>query len=975
MKKIISMLLVLTIVVTTLVGVMVVDVNAMKVTGGKGNDINTRTWNILMNKEYGQRAAMATGNWTVTPKQAADGVSVPYDLGRITQVPNLGKTYWHLEFKDIDYKDANNDNAATSVYARFRTDYTNPDLGVTNAEGADDLIPKIDIADFNNIVGGTTEGEVTTYGDMIRYTFYAYTNNKDTADFTILFSHPDSEIGSVNIPALSLYSENMIPHKVDVYVWSNSVDKIVGGSGKEGSKKEAVYFNVFVDGIQSVATNYAAETKANLFNATAFRAQFFLNFKPTTSTKNGGVYKFKGSDWYISHDGNKTHKRVTRANLDDDYFAEIKVKDTYTNNTMANGAVFDVTNKKDNIKGVKADVDAALEAAVVTQAGKDRKAVIYNEYYTNPASIFTGEETNVKLVDRKTGAEVAPAEATGTMDNYLFMVNDVYIVTEAIPDPPKYVTAQVQSFKAEGHNVIYYRAKHEDYVNNPYTDEKAFGGLRSGFYRFAIEPRSLVSFDKGSLQYVNNNGYVPMCLYSDKITLGSADAALSKYKVRKNIATTEFDIYLPEYTPARSENFRIAMGFYNNGWSDKNRYTDRVIYFTTGGIKGNMTTNDYLPYTVDVTPNTWNTISIQFDMEAAKVDGMIDCNVYVNGELSKSFDIGDAAKGVKFDDEAIKYYAPISHMRMYSPKYTQYGATPGAWYIGEYTPTATPVSTGILTSEDSKITVAEDDLLISSEYATEAETIAALPGYIPVYASSIDISTVNAKYDEVDGNIVKDEVEGGYKYTGIIIKRLCDLAGWFDITKDKETGKNIYTLPSNPTEGIVSAVDNGDNTATLTVTTKFTFSNTVEGAYHDVSSLIAEHPELKTDSLIGFALVEPGKLPKVYTLVPSGLEIRDLTFNKSTNKAELSYRKFGNVANAVSFQLVVAAYDKDGKLLELKSDVSKTINSLTTDGERTITFEPKFSEATLRETDHYKVFMFDSLVKCIPLFKSAKITK
>lgn len=804
-----------------------------------------------------------------------------------------------------------------------------------------------------------------TYANQTAYkfTFYAYTQNykvdENITGDSLTFDIRDmsgANSSSINILAKYLTSEAGIPHKVDIVISADADGKL--------------YSHTYIDGIEKPAALGGTSAQKDDKNVS-----FQPRFEMSSFTK-GANMKFSNTDWYITQFSAKTaFTAVPQADITN----ELIMVPTFGTKTKA-----DTFRTDDFVTGVDAQLAADMKAVLTvledgsaTNLVKDKVVTVFESKYNNPASLFTGEATNVKLISKATGEEVAVAEATGTMADYLFMVNGIYIGVTSKPDPLPYVKTTGTSFKAAGHNVVSVRAKHEDFYSNPYTDEKPFGGLTSNFYRFANEPRSSVGFTKGVIKY-NDGGYVPMNAYNGGSSVSNTSAALSKYDVEKNIATTEFDIYIPEYTPVGSENFRISMAFYNDGWSSSNpdnRYSDRTIYFTTGGIKGNMTTATYLPYTVDVTPNTWNTISIQYDMEAAKVDGMIDCSIYVNGELSTSFDIGDASKGVKFDDEAAKYYVPIAYMRMYSPKYIQYGTTKGAWYIGEYTPKATPVSTGTLTSADSNISVVEDELLISSKYATEAETIAALSGYTPVYASAINVSAVNTKYDAVDGTITKTSVSGGYEYKGKIIKRLCDLAGWFDVTVDAETGKNIYTLSSKPTTGVVSAVDNGDETATLTVTTGFEFTTTVPGAYHDLASLIAENPELRTDTLIGFAVVEEGKLPKVYSLAPSGVEIRDIMYDMATGTAELSYRKFGNVANALSFQLVVAAYDANGKMLDMKASPTLTIDSATADGDSKATFLPAFAAETDSAAVAYKVFMFNSLVNSVPMFRSAKITK
>ena len=337
-----------------------------------------------------------------------------------------------------------------------------------------------------------------------------------------------------------------------------------------------------------------------------------------------------------------------------------------------------------------------------------------------------------------------------------------------------------------------------------------------------------------------------------------------------------------------------------------------------------------------------------------------------------------------YTNEAKVQFAPLVYLRLYAPKYVSYGTLgSGKWYVGDYTPSVPAVSENTITPSN-EVFVSESDLLIASNLS-EDKLIELMKDYIPVYKITYNINAINDKYDAVDGTVTElkgsDLPEGAYRaYKGEVIKRWIENSPHFTVT-DGEGGKKVYELKN--TEGerahIISAVDNGDDTATIAFNgnekDSFNDSATYSGVCTGLPDIIAKTEDAVTKKLVGFATVESGKFPKVYTLTESGLNLRDLTFNKDTNEAELSYRKFGNVANAVSFQLVVAAYDKDGKLLELKSDVSKTINNSTPDGESTITFAPGFSATTLSKTKHYKVFMFDSLENCKPLFESATITK
>ena len=142
--------------------------------------------------------------------------------------------------------------------------------------------------------------------------------------------------------------------------------------------------------------------------------------------------------------------------------------------------------------------------------------------------------------------------------------------------------------------------------------------------------------------------------------------------------------------------------------------------------------------------------------------------------------------------------------------------------------------------------------------------------------------------------------------------------------------------------------------------------------------MAAENPprEGRNLELTGFAVVEEGKLPKVYTLAENGMELRSLTYNKETAQAELTYREYGATAeDAYTFQLVVAAYNEDGKMLSLKIDTSKTITGEGPDGTNVVTFAPGFTEEVLAETAFYKVFAFETFVGGKAIISSAKVYK
>lgn len=965
------MLLVLTIVASTLMGVMMVDVSAVKVTGGAGEDLNNRVWDVNMlssGTDYTVRSVMGTGKWVLYPSKVAEGGQESYDLGTVDLVQNLGKEYWHMNLNSFTYKEGDSTNLISANYMRFETDGTNPGVGQGATDNADTKSTKIATADFNSTVCGTTaEDGAVTYGNVLKYTFYAYSKKADGQFFTIQLSNPSSSLGTLELKASDLYSPNGIPHRVDVYVWSNSVDgQIAGANVKDpatNNANEAIYYAAVLDGSKTLSSNYCQETAKNLNTATKNVAiQPYLHFQPT----NKASYDFPGGDWYVSHDGNIGFEAKTRANFSEESFRNFTIKDTYSK--VADGKAWKSSGDKSNVvTGVDATVATELNTVLPKNAGGvDKEISLKPKYYNNPAAMFTGEETNVKIVDRVTGAEVAVADATSTMDDYYLMVNGVYVkvnpwVFETVVDTGK-------SVFSPSHNTVTTRVYQEDYVKNAYTDDKPFGGLTSGFYRYTNEPRSGMAFSNGGSMY-KSDGYVALKVnYSNEAdknyVLGKA-TALETYNLNVNKVTAEYVMYFPEATSG----YHMAIAT-KEGTTRKNQST---LYFRASD-KDTRKGNNY----VDVIPNAWNTIAIQFDQTNVEADGgNFTINVFVNGEFATSY----KSSSGNYTEQAKENLILIDYLRFYSPTYIPYGVLGGGrWYLGEYTPKATEVAASAITTTDAKIDVDEESLIIASGYATEEETIAALSGYTPVYVTTVNTASINDKYDAVDGTVTdvtteekKKDSTVQYAYKGEVIKRWIENSGVFEITKGENGAIDTYTT----TKALIAyARDNGDGTATIAFNGKFGDATAYPGVCTMLKDLVAMDPTLVSHKLIGFAVNEEGKLPKIYTLAESGLELRSLTYNKEAAQAELTYREFNATAeDSYTFQLVVAAYNSDGKMLSLKIDISKTITGEGPDGTNVVTFAPDFAEDVLTETAFYKVFAFETFVGGKAIISSAKVYK
>ena len=971
------MLLVLTLVATTLMGVMVTDVNAAKATADAGDDLNNRVWTLDMLSSgdgYTTRAFMATGKWVVKPVGQAEGGQATYDLGEITIEPKLGKDYWHIDFDAFTYMEGDVANQISGNYVRFRTDSTNPAIGesATSGIGKQGTAVISKIANFNKIVCGTTVDDVKTYGNVLKYTFYAYTKDTAGESFVIQFANTSSSLGSVELKASDLYSPNGIPHRIDIYVWSNSVDGSVAGSKSATglNKNEAIYYAAVMDGCRTLAKSHYLETSKSAYNASGFAINFYSLFSPTTKES----YSYKGANWYVSNVGSALETK-TRADFSEDSFRNFVMKDTYTSKVDDGSSFKSSGEKKDFITGVINSVTADLEKALVANVvGADKEITVGKNLYNNPAMMFTGEESNVKLVDKITGAEVAVADATGTMADYYFMVNGVYVLVNEGYD---YYVSEADAFSVESseHQNVKTRIYYEDYVNNEMdADLPALGGLRGGFLKYTNAPRGTFSFYNGNVKYGTNDGY-----YS----IDAPQISLSDNIGYDKKVTLEFDMYVPEFVSTSSNRIRLILYSHTDPNSTAVNITTSGItksigdiYFTTNGLT-DSTFDEKIK--VDLPGNAWNTVAISFDSTNTADTGRYDVSIYVNGVLKESYQTG-----AYFKDNAAKRLCTLAASRFYMPMYVGIGIMNDNWYVGEYTSTVTPNAEGVIdTDKVSGVELAVDNVsnLIGYDATNDADysnLIAAMEaaGYQPVYDQVIDVDLINEKYDEVDGlftNVVNDD--GTRTVTGKLVKRWMDNSGTDRIVKAviDENGFSTYTIVK---ETVTKAVDNGDGTASITFTSKFgetgSYSGVASTPAEIIAALAAEEPPRSGIALelTGFAVVEEGKLPKIYSLQGSGTELYALSYDDATNVATLTYREFAGT-DVIPFVFVVAAYDINGKMIGMDVSEAITIDAANeADGVNTKTFTADFGELNLTTVGKFKVFALNNIVSAMPIINN-----
>ena len=162
--------------------------------------------------------------------------------------------------------------------------------------------------------------------------------------------------------------------------------------------------------------------------------------------------------------------------------------------------------------------------------------------------------------------------------------------------------------------------------------------------------------------------------------------------------------------------------------------------------------------------------------------------------------------------------------------------------------------------------------------------------------------------------------------------------------------------------------------ATIVVTSSIGDQTVYDGVCSSFDDVCEKYPELRKTSLLGFAVNETGKLPKIYTLRETGFELQKLEYDVETGAAKLNYKEF-IADDQISFVLFVAAYDSQGNLLGKSLSETLTIDCANeADGYKEKTFTANFGELDLTKAYKYKVFMFDGITTTVPLFKSITVS-
>lgn len=407
MKKIISMLIVLCMICTVLMGTMVVNVSASysKVTNADSTLTHTHTFDATVTKGFD------VGEWYLS--NGTDSVK----LGETADnVSNAGMTFKKIQFDAGELTGI----AADAVGLQFRTEVGSANyLSIDATYSAEDLGQQsLSVSGLNQATKGSTS-DLDTERVAI-FTLYAYskTTNGEPLVLCMTANGRDSTSHTVAIPAAKLYSEGA-PHKIDVIAYKRAGTGVLSGNGTLRAK---VYIDGFIYDGWSGAHKWSLATTAKVTETMSVRL-----------TPSEGTLSWNDTEWYVFtpvqgvDDYIASSTNITKGTASN-YIFESTVD--WVNTGTAGTAKTDVVDD-----GVNADVEALINNALLTDRCNEIK--LSASYYQNPDMIYDNDEStvsNVKIVEKSTGTvydeENLPPE-NFTFDNAYLCVEGVYLNVKA----------------------------------------------------------------------------------------------------------------------------------------------------------------------------------------------------------------------------------------------------------------------------------------------------------------------------------------------------------------------------------------------------------------------------------------------------------------------------------------------------------------------------------------------------------------
>jgi len=438
MKKFLSMLLVFCMIFTTLMGTMVVDVNAAVTKGimsytieeGTADDYSDRNVIVDMPQKATSASAvtaMLYGNWRIrTPyydatKTDAENEGYYIDIGSFKKYDALGVEFVHMDNPTEQSIELNGDTVFTyskNIRYHFSPTVTPESRKLTEAE--------LETGNFGTQgIQSLTEAEVnaniSVNKKVAHISFYAFSKRGEgTVDLSFYRdSASASGITASTISGADIKSVNGIPRKFDIFLYADCDDSdLFDGTTYTNAK-------IYVDGKYYKATRGKVNAKATILSM-VLQEQMYVHKEGTniisiTSPVNDLYVGYKDTEF----------EYITRDEASDLTFGEINFT-TYNNAGTVN---------ENLVTGVTEDIDEQLEAALLNTPEVDKVINLYQSIYDNPALIYDGDnstESNVKLIDKLTGDVYAEGNIPEgkTMDDFYLYVNDcACVLAIPVPDP------------------------------------------------------------------------------------------------------------------------------------------------------------------------------------------------------------------------------------------------------------------------------------------------------------------------------------------------------------------------------------------------------------------------------------------------------------------------------------------------------------------------------------------------------------
>ena len=273
MRKTLSMILVLCLIITTLIGSNVMSVDAAFT---KANNVITYTFDANETKGFD------VGDW-----ELSNGNGSTVTLGTTSDTTkNANMTFKKIQFAEGNLTDIAADAASLqlrteisgsgkSKYLSADTNYTTDDLGQQ----------KVKVSTMNSETAGTPDHLATE--KVFVYTMYAY-SKKSTGEPLVVnmtAGAADDTTFATTISAVDLYSKDGVPHKIDIVLFRASSTAIISNTGW-------YRYHIYIDGL------FYKKIKGKSGKIATTSHQFAPTLSIKLSPANGSL-SWSDTEWYV----------------------------------------------------------------------------------------------------------------------------------------------------------------------------------------------------------------------------------------------------------------------------------------------------------------------------------------------------------------------------------------------------------------------------------------------------------------------------------------------------------------------------------------------------------------------------------------------------------------------------------------------------------------------------------------------------